>query len=87
MSLIDAAYALDEQAAGRMPEPKRLLLGALALDTLVNTGDVDRDVLDAATGLKRVATGGTLDLDASGRRRAEYLADRVRAIAREQIST
>ncbi len=60
--------------------------GALALDTLVNRGGVDRDILDAAAGLKRVAEGGTLDLDESGRRRAKYLADHVRAIAHEHGS-
>ena len=84
MSLIDAAYALDEQAAGRMPDHRRLLLGALALDTLMNRGCADRDIRDAAAGLKYLAEGGTLDLDESGRQRAGYLANRVRAVAHEQ---
>jgi hypothetical protein len=32
MTLLDAAYSLDELAAGRMPDRVRLLAGALAFD-------------------------------------------------------
>ena len=87
MSLIDAAYALDEQAAGRPPDRRRLLLGALALDTLVSRGGADRDIMDAAAGLRRLVEGGTLELAESGRQRARHLADHVRAIAHEQGSS
>jgi hypothetical protein len=65
MSLADAAYALDEQTAGRTPDHHRLLAGAIALDTLTREGDADRDILDAAAGLKLVAEGGALVLDSS----------------------
>ena len=35
MTLLDAAYALDELAAGRAPNRVRLLAGALALDEVL----------------------------------------------------
>jgi hypothetical protein len=79
--LLEAAYALEAQAAGRVPVRERLLAGALALDTLMQRGQLDRDLQDAALGLKTLATGGTLDLDASGRQRAGVLARAVRALA------
>ncbi|WP_258187830.1 hypothetical protein [Trinickia symbiotica] len=79
--LLEAAYALEELAAGRQPVRERLLAGALALDTLMQRGQLDRDLQDAALGLKAVATGGTLELDARGRRRAGVLAGQVRALA------
>jgi hypothetical protein len=68
--LIDAVYALEEQAAGRTPERSRLLAGALALDTLVRRGEQDRDILDAAAGLSALATGERFELDERGRARA-----------------
>jgi hypothetical protein len=82
MSLLDAAYVLDELSAGRTPERSRLIAGALALDTLKLKGQADRDLLDAGTGLEILATGGTLDLDESGRKRAGLLAAAVRQAAR-----
>ena len=81
MSLMDAAHALDDLAAGRTPDRVTLLAGALALDTLTRSGHVDRDILDAAVGLATVATGGNLDLDALGRERAATLAEAVRNAA------
>jgi hypothetical protein len=69
MSLNDAAYALDELAAGRKPERPRLLSGALALDTLCHQGDADRALLDAAAGLRIIAAGGDLDLSGEGKAR------------------
>ena len=81
MSLLDAAYALDEIAAGRTPDRARLLAGALALDTLKHQGKADRDVLDAGAGLEAIATGGSLDLDEAGLRRAHALAQAVRQAA------
>ena len=75
--LADAAYALDELAAGRQPERARLITGALALDTLCLQGSESRDLLDAAAGLKALATGGHLDLLPSGQARVAGLADAV----------
>ena len=76
--LLNAARVLADQAAGRVPDRARLLSGALALDALQWSGEADRDILDAAAGLKRLATGGALDLDQVGRARAAALAAAVR---------
>lgn len=76
--LLDAACVLEDQAAGRRPDRARLLSGALALDALQWSGEADRDILDAAAGLKRLATGGALELDDAGRARAAALAAAVR---------
>ena len=72
--LADAVYALAELAAGRTPERSRLLAGALALDSLVQHGKPDRDLLDAAAGLNAFATGERPELDDRGRARAGHLA-------------
>jgi hypothetical protein len=79
--LADAVYSLEEQAAGRAPNRARVIAGALALNTLIHRGECDRDLLDAAAGLEYVATGGALDLNEAGRRRAGALADAVRRLA------
>jgi hypothetical protein len=78
MSLLDAAYVLDEIAAGRTPERSRLIAGALALDTLRLRGEAGRDLLDAAAGLELQATGRMLELDVGGRELAAILASAVR---------
>jgi hypothetical protein len=78
MTLHDAAYALDDLAAGRMPERARLVAGALALDSLRLRGEADRELLDAASRLEVLATGGTLDLSADGRAGAALWAAAVR---------
>jgi len=74
VSLLDAAEVLRDLAnarpAGNRP---RLIAGALALSTATYTCD-DRNLADAAIGLRLLATGGTLDLDEAGRRRAAFLA-------------
>jgi hypothetical protein len=80
--LADAAAALDDLAAGRLPDRARLLSGALTLDSLRLSGTADRDLLDAAAGLEIIKTGGTLDLDEKGRARAATLAAVVRASMR-----
>lgn len=80
MTLHNAAYALDELAAGRMPERARLVAGALALDSPRLRGEADPKLLDAAPGLEMLATGGTLDLSADGRARAALLATAVRCV-------
>jgi hypothetical protein len=84
--LAAAAAALDDLAAGRLPDPARLVAGVLALDTLRWSGVADRDILDAATGLTTLKTslktGGTLDLDEKFLARAAGLADAVRAAMR-----
>jgi hypothetical protein len=79
VALLDAALALDDLAAGRAPDRARLLAGALALDTLRRSGNPDRDLLDAVAALETLTTGGTLDLNETGRARAVALATAVRA--------
>jgi hypothetical protein len=81
MTLLDAAYALDELAAGRSPDRARLLAGARALDSVRVTGEpADRDLLDAANELHLVAGGATVDLTRRGRARAAAWAEAVRRI-------
>ncbi|RZF24225.1 hypothetical protein EVC45_40020 [Paraburkholderia sp. UYCP14C] len=79
--LLDAAYALDEQAAGRKPMLSRVLTGAITLDTLFRRGELDADLQDAALCLERVVTVGMWHLDAGGRARAANLASITRAFA------
>jgi hypothetical protein len=78
--LHQAASVLDELAAGIRPDRARLIAAALALDTLVKTTTPSRDLLDAAAGLQILATGGTLDLDETGRLRARQFAETVRQL-------
>ena len=79
--LHQAAEVLDALAAGRVPDRAALLAAALALDTYRRSAESpSRDVLDAAAGLEVLATGGTLDLDETGRQRAAKLAEVVRSI-------
>ena len=76
--LRDAAAVLDALALGRIPDRTALLSAALDLDTYCHGIDASRDLLDAAAALETLATGGTLDLDATGRQRAMKLAKVVR---------
>jgi hypothetical protein len=83
--LHQAASVLDELAAGIQPDRARLIAAALALDTLIKTTTPSRDLLDAAAGLQILATGGTLDLDETGRLRARQFADTVRQLIVDPI--
>jgi hypothetical protein len=78
-SLESAAAVLDALAAGRVPDRAAVLAGALALNTWCSRRAPDRDLKDAAAGLETLATGGALDLDATGRQRAANLAAILRA--------
>jgi hypothetical protein len=52
MTLLDAAYALDELAARRIPDRTRLTTGVRALDGVRMTETpIDRALLDAANEL------------------------------------
>ena len=79
-ALQEAAAALEALAAGRAPDPRTVLVAAQSLDALCAQGPADRELLDAAAGLKTIATGGTLELDEAGRRRARVLAAHVRKL-------
>jgi len=73
-----AIEALELLAAGKpVPRTSALIAAALELDTLA-ASQGDRDLRDAAAGLRTVANGGTLDLDEGGRARAAALAVTVR---------
>lgn len=86
MSLLDAAQVLDDLANGREPDRAKLIAGALALQTAVlREEEVDRDFLDAEAGLRTLAEGGMLDLDADGRSRAAHLEKVVRLHAIRSI--
>jgi len=74
-ALEDAAAALEALAAGETPDrTAALLVAAQHLDTLCTRGLADRELLDAAAGLKAIATGGVLNLDNAGRQRARAVA-------------
>jgi hypothetical protein len=64
-----AIEALELLAAGK-PVPRT--------SALIAASQGDRDLRDAAAGLRTVANGGTLDLDEGGRARAAALAATVR---------
>lgn len=76
--LNNAAAALDALADGIDPDRFQVLVGALALTTLLIRVSPDRDLLDAAAGLDTLATGRKLLLNREGRARAATLAARVR---------
>jgi hypothetical protein len=76
--LNNAAAALDALADGIDPDRLQVLVGALALTTLLIRVSPDRDLLDAAAGLDALATGRKLLLNREGRARAATLAARVR---------
>ncbi|CAG2155894.1 hypothetical protein [Cupriavidus numazuensis] len=78
--LLDAADSLDELAAGRQPVPARVAAGAAALERIHADYPGWRDVGDALFGLKALADGCAMDLDANGRQRAGRLADIVRSL-------
>src|SRR6516162_3472752 len=60
-ALEDAAAALEALAAGETPDrTAALLVAAQHLDTLCTRGLADCELLDAAAGLKAIATGGVL---------------------------
>jgi hypothetical protein len=79
---LDAAYALDEIAAGRTPDRARLLAGVRAFDKVrVEETAAVRELLDAAAELHLVADGGTVDLTKNGRDRSKVLAAAVRRLS------
>jgi len=63
MTLLAAATALGALAAGLEPKRGEVTSGALALQTSMKRGQLDRDLQDAALGLEAVATGRPLSLD------------------------
>jgi hypothetical protein len=80
-----AAEALDALAAGETPKGLTVVAGAMALDDLCRAKP-ERDLLDAADGLKALAAGRPLVLNDKGRTRAAYLAGLIRNYAAE-VST
>ena len=84
--LIDAASALEDLAAGNVPAAAQVAAGAAALEKIHADYPGWRDVSDALFGLKALASGCGMDLDANGRQRAGRLAGVVRSLI-DQIST
>ncbi len=80
MSLQDAVEVLNSQAEGVTVGRSQLISAALSLRAATRDTS-DRDLLDAAAGLECLATGGELDLNEAGRRRAGQLAKKVAALA------
>jgi len=84
--LLDAVSVLEAQGAGCAPDRAHVLAGELAWDSLCRQGVADRDILDAATGLKLLATSHELELDKNGCARAARLAEAVRKAANVEIT-
>ncbi|WP_454753005.1 hypothetical protein [Cupriavidus necator] len=78
--LVDAAMALEDLAAGNMPAAAQVAAGVAALEKIHADYPAWRDVGDALFGLKAIASGCGMELDAKGRQRAERLADIVRSL-------
>ncbi|MFS8977132.1 hypothetical protein [Cupriavidus necator] len=78
--LDDAARALEDLAAGNMPAAAQVTAGAAALEKIHADFPAWRDVGDALFGLKALASGCGMELDAKGRQRAARLADIVRSL-------
>ncbi|MBP0624660.1 hypothetical protein [Cupriavidus consociatus] len=78
--LVDAASALEALAAGNVPAAAQVAAGAAALEKIHADYPGWRDVGDALFGLKALASGSAMDLDANGRQRAGRLADVVRSL-------
>lgn len=74
MSLVDAAYALDELAGGRMPDQARAVNGLRALDPLLLQGS-DPELHDAAAMLEAFLATSMIALTVWGRSRAAQLAE------------
>lgn len=79
--LLDASYALEEQASGRTPELSRVLSGAITLDTLFRRRALDADLQNASLYLERALREGELYLDFKGRAHAVALARKIRGFA------
>ena len=84
MTLLDAAYCLDELSVGRMPDRDRLLAGAMALHTRRLLGTADQNLLDADACLETLASGDKFDLSEHGLARAAVLAALVRKAAEHE---
>ena len=84
MSLTDAAYALDELAAGRTPAQSRAVRGLHALDELILQGGCEQALRDAAATLELyVATGGVISIFAGARSRAAEMAVAIRQFLKD----
>ncbi len=79
MTLTNAADALDELAAGRIPDPKRISLGVFALDPLLAQADCDPALVEDAATLELFLAQGIAPYHSADRRtRASQLAAAVR---------
>ena len=83
--LNEAADVLDLLAAGRVPERSALLPAALIVSNLCHHDGADRALKDAAARLETLATGGTLDLDATVCARAAKVAALVVCSGRVKV--
>jgi hypothetical protein len=81
LGLLDAAYALTEQASGGVPELSRLLSGALTLDLLARQKVLSGGFDEAADNLTRAVTKGEVYLDTAARERASDAAKELRNLA------
>ncbi len=81
MSLADAAHALDELAAGQIPDQARGMRGLEALDPMLLQGGRDQALRGAADLLELVVVrDGSLVTLAETRDRAAVMANAVRQV-------
>jgi hypothetical protein len=79
MTLLDAANALDEVAAGRAPDPMQVVRGLHALDPLLERAGCEEILREAAATLELiVANGASNGLSSAARLRARAMASAVR---------
>ncbi len=81
MSLADAAHALDELAAGQIPDQALAMRGLEAIDPLLLQGGREQSLHDAADLLKLIVVrDGSLVTLAETRARAAAMANAVRQV-------
>jgi hypothetical protein len=78
--LLAACAVLDDLAEGRQPDTRQLPIAAQAMSVLHVSQPRWRDITEAWFGLRGLAEGGQLNLDAHGRERAACLAQVVRSL-------
>jgi len=78
MTLTDAAHCLDEIAAGRMLDQKRVIATAIALHKLQLPELAGRKLLETINELTAIAKGRPLYPAATGRARPDQLAAAIR---------
>ena len=86
-TLFAAADAFDGMANGNYPDQIHAIAAMFALRALLAEGRFKQDIVVGERGLAILADGGTLNLDARGRDRADEIAKTVRLEAFQASQT